>query len=148
MPDNRSSIKHYRKHDHHINENSVTKRRRLSDSIDIEVPNQKNLQQFQDKHKVTETNINNNKPCYNSNVISDENVGSASTLAFRPWGSHKDVREDDRLPYNYPNDNANSTTSTFKGIPYQNCISVSLIKIASVIVFNILFIFLCQFNFS
>ena len=115
MSDNRSNIKHYRKDEYHNDENAMSKRRRRSESVDIEVQNQKKNPFSQDQQKVTDANVNNNNFCSNSSIISDENIVPSSSLAFRPWGSQKDNREDDKLSYNYPNDTPNSHTPTFRG---------------------------------
>ena len=115
MSDNRSNIKHYRKDEYHNDENAMFKRRRRSESVDIEVQNQKKIPFSQDQEKVADANVSNNNFCSNSSIISDENIGPSSTLAFRPWGSQKDSRDDDKSSYNYPNDTPNSSAPTFRG---------------------------------
>ena len=113
MSENRSNIKNYRKYDNQNNENEEIKRRRLSDSLGREDQQLKNNQLFHDQLKFTEGNLNNNNPSPHSNIINDDNPASSST--FRPWGFHKDDRDEERISCSYASNTPNSHAQTLKG---------------------------------
>ena len=116
LSENGSNIKYNRKLGRVHEEYEAAKRSRRSDSFDIETHKLRNSQLCQDQVKFSQSNLNNNDPCLNSNMISDDNTRPSSTLAFRPWGSHKDGSEENRVSLNYPPNTPNSHLQSFKGI--------------------------------
>ena len=113
MSENRLSNKNYRKYDTQNNENEEVKRRRLSDSVGREDQQLKNNQLFHDQLRFTEGNLNNNNPSPNTNIINDDNP--ASSTSFRPWGSHKNDRDEERISYSHASYTPNSHAQSMKG---------------------------------
>ena len=113
MSENRLSNKNYRKYDTLNNENEEVKRRRLSDSVGREDQQLKNNQLFHDQLRFTEGNLNNNNPSPNTNIINDDNP--ASSTSFRPWGSHKNDRDEERISYSHASYTPNSHAQSMKG---------------------------------
>ena len=115
LSENRLNIKNYRKYDNQNNENEEVKRRRLSDSVGREDQQLKNNQLLHDQIKFTEGNLNNNNPSPHSNIINDDNPTPSSGLTFRPWGSQRNDREDDRISYSFASNTPNSHAQSLKG---------------------------------